>query len=108
MNADLDYATVAANGRKFIVAEELVKQLAEEFGWETYEVVATHKGSEFEYMTAKHPIFDRESLLILGDHVTLDAGTGLVHTAPGHGEDDFNAGRKYNLEVLCPVITVDT
>ena len=103
VNADLEYATVAVNGRKFIVANELVKQLAEEFGWGTYEVVATHKGSEFEYMTAKHPIFDRESLLILGDHVTLDAGTGLVHTAPGHGEDDFNAGRKYNLEVLCPV-----
>ena len=103
VNADLEYATVAVNNRKFIVAKELVKQLAEEFGWENYEVVATHKGSDFEYMTAKHPIFDRESLLILGDHVTLEAGTGLVHTAPGHGEDDFNVGRKYNLEVLCPV-----
>ncbi len=103
VNADLEYVTVAANNRKFIVAKELVEQLAKEFEWENYEVVATHKGSDFEYMTAKHPLFDRESLLILGDHVTLDAGTGLVHTAPGHGEDDFNVGRKYNLEVLCPV-----
>ena len=103
MNADLDYVTVSVNNRKFIVAKELLPKLVEEFKWETYEVIATHKGSEFEYMTAKHPLFDRESLLILGDHVTLEAGTGLVHTAPGHGEDDFNAARQYGLEVLCPV-----
>ncbi|MDB8541754.1 isoleucine--tRNA ligase [Turicibacter sanguinis] len=103
VNADLEYVTVAVNDRKFIVAKELVESLSKELNWETYEILATYKGSDFEYMTAKHPLFDRESLLILGDHVTLDAGTGLVHTAPGHGEDDFNAGRKYNLEVLCPV-----
>ncbi|EGC91210.1 isoleucine--tRNA ligase [Turicibacter sp. HGF1] len=103
VNADLEYVTVAVNDRKFIVAKELVESLSKEVNWETYEILATYKGSDFEYMTAKHPLFDRESLLILGDHVTLDAGTGLVHTAPGHGEDDFNAGRKYNLEVLCPV-----
>ncbi|HAX72878.1 MAG TPA: isoleucine--tRNA ligase [Firmicutes bacterium] len=103
VNADLEYAIVSANERKFIVAKELVEKLSEELGWETYEIVGTHKGSEFEYMTAKHPLFDRTSLLILGEHVTLDAGTGLVHTAPGHGEDDFNAGRQYKLEVLCPV-----
>ncbi|MFR6473335.1 MAG: isoleucine--tRNA ligase [Turicibacter sanguinis] len=103
VNADLEYVTVAVNDRKFIVAEELVESLSKELNWETYEILATYKGSDFEYMTAKHPLFDRESLLILGDHVTLGAGTGLVHTAPGHGEDDFNAGRKYNLEVLCPV-----
>ncbi|MGL4335649.1 MAG: isoleucine--tRNA ligase [Turicibacter sp.] len=103
VNADLEYVTVATNGRKFIVAKELVAKLAEEFKWETYEIVASYKGSEFEYMTAKHPIFDRESLLILGEHVTLEAGTGLVHTAPGHGEDDFNAGKAYGLDVLCPV-----
>ncbi len=103
VNADLEYATVLVDGRKFIVAKELVSKLAEELKWESVEVVATHKGSDFEYMTAKHPLFDRESLVILGDHVTLDAGTGLVHTAPGHGEDDFRVGRSYNLEVLCPV-----
>ncbi len=103
VNADLEYVTVAVNDRKFIVAKELVESLSKELNWETYEILATYKGSDFEYMKAKHPLFDRESLLILGDHVTLDAGTGLVHTAPGHGEDDFNAGRKYNLEVLCPV-----
>lgn len=103
VNADLEYVTVAVNDRKFIVAKELVESLSKELNWETYEILATYKGSDFEYMAAKHPLFDRESLLILGDHVTLDAGTGLVHTAPGHGEDDFNAGRKYNLEVLCPV-----
>ena len=52
---------------------------------------------------AKHPIYDRDSLVILGDHVTTDSGTGCVHTAPGHGEDDFIIGKKYNLDVLCPV-----
>lgn len=53
-----------------------------------------------ELMTARHPLYDRESLVILGNHVTLETGTGLVHTAPGHGEDDYNAGTKYKLPVL--------
>lgn len=63
----------------------------------------TVKGSELEYTVAKHPFYDRDSLVMLGDHVTTDAGTGCVHTAPGHGEDDFVVGKKYGLEVLCPV-----
>src|SRR5699024_8801512 len=61
------------------------------------------KGSELEYMTAKHPLFDRTSLVVLGEHVTLDGGTGCVHTAPGHGDDDFIIGQKYELGVLSPV-----
>lgn len=60
-------------------------------------------GKELEGITYKHPLYDRISPVILGDHVTLDAGTGLVHTAPGHGEDDFVVGKKYGLEILCPV-----
>ena len=103
LHAEIEYAIVAVNKRKLIVAKELISQLAEELTWETYEVVAIHKGADFEYMKAKHPLFDRESLITLGEHVTLDAGTGLVHSAPGHGEDDFNMGRQYGLEVLCPV-----
>ena len=64
----------------------------------------TFKGSELEFITVTHPMYeDRESIIILGDHVTLESGTGLVHTAPGHGEDDFNVGKKYGLDVLCPV-----
>lgn len=66
-------------------------------------VLKTVKGSELEYVVAKHPFYDRDSLVICGEHVTTDAGTGCVHTAPGHGEDDFIVGQKYGLGVLCPV-----
>ena len=103
VNAELDYAVVAVADRKFIIAKELLTGIASELGWKDYEILRSIKGSQLEYLTAKHPLFDRESLVILGDHVTLEAGTGLVHTAPGHGEDDFIVGRQYNLEVLCPV-----
>jgi len=103
VNPDLDYVVVQVETRKFIVAQDLLKDIVNALKWETYEILNRYKGTQFEYLTAKHPIFDRESLLILGDHVTLDAGTGLVHTAPGHGEDDFNVGRKYDLDVICPV-----
>lgn len=103
MNAELDYATVKVGERKFIVAEQMLSSISEALNWENYDVLGTRKGKDFEGMTAKHPLYDRTSLIILGDHVTLDAGTGLVHTAPGHGEDDFNVGRQYGLDVLCPV-----
>ena len=59
------------------------------------------KGSELDRIVAKHPFYDRDSLVMLGEHVTAEAGTGCVHTAPGHGEDDFYVGKKYGLEVLC-------
>lgn len=102
IGADFDYAVVKIAGlaKKYVVAKELVKALAEKFAWENYEVVATFKGAELENITTKHPLFDRESPILLGDHVTLDAGTGAVHTAPGYGEDDFAMGKKYNLDVL--------
>ena len=103
LNAELDYATVVTNKGKFIVAAQLVEKLAAELEWETYEVVATRRGTEFERMTASHPLYGRDSLIVLGEHVTLEAGTGLVHTAPGHGEDDFNVGKIYGLDILCPV-----
>ena len=61
------------------------------------------KGEELDRVVAKHPFYDRDSLVMLGDHVTTDAGTGCVHTAPGHGEDDFYVGQKYGIDVLCPV-----
>ena len=57
----------------------------------------TVKGKELEHIVAKHPLYDRDSLVMLGEHVTTDAGTGCVHTAPGHGEDDFYVGQKYGL-----------
>ncbi|WP_101843815.1 isoleucine--tRNA ligase [Halobacillus sp. Marseille-P3879] len=98
-----DYAVVQVDQEKLIVAHDLVDDVKETLGWEDYEVVKIFKGKEAERIKAKHPLYDRESLLILGDHVTTDGGTGCVHTAPGHGEDDFWVGQQYGLDVLCPV-----
>ncbi|MCM3003848.1 isoleucine--tRNA ligase [Priestia koreensis] len=103
VNADLDYSVVAVNGEKYIVAFELLETVAKEIEWENYEVVRTVKGAELDRVVATHPLYGRDSLVMLGDHVTTDAGTGCVHTAPGHGEDDFIIGQKYGLDVLCPV-----
>ncbi len=102
-NPDFVYVQVAADGRKFVVAKDLLETVKATIGWENVEVLQEFPGSALEYMTAKHPFYDRTSLVILGDHVTLDAGTGLVHTAPGHGEDDYIAGKKYGLDILSPV-----
>ena len=94
---------VSVEGKKYIVAKELLETVSNAIGWENPEIIEELKGEVLEGMTAQHPFYDRESLLILGDHVTLEAGTGLVHTAPGHGEDDYIVGRKYGLEVVSPV-----
>ncbi|SDY75270.1 isoleucyl-tRNA synthetase [Evansella caseinilytica] len=103
LHPELEYVVVVANGEKYIVAKGLLEQLESELGWKDYEITKTVKGQELEYTIAKHPLYDRESLVILGEHVTLDAGTGCVHTAPGHGEDDYIVGQKYGLDVLTPV-----
>ncbi len=99
----LEYSIVKVNDEKYIIASDLFDTVAKTLEWENPEVVRTVKGSELEYTVAKHPFYDRDSLVMLGEHVTTDAGTGCVHTAPGHGEDDFIVGQKYGLEVLCPV-----
>ncbi|WP_265455361.1 isoleucine--tRNA ligase [Enterococcus sp. HY326] len=103
VNPSYTYSVVVADGQKYVVAKDLVETVKEAVGWENVHTEKEIKGTELEYMTAQHPFYDRESLVILGDHVTLDAGTGLVHTAPGHGEDDYVVGKKYNLEVMSPV-----
>ncbi|UZJ77233.1 isoleucine--tRNA ligase [Fictibacillus sp. KU28468] len=103
VHPDLDYVVVEAEGRKLLVAQALVEQLEKELEWTNVTVSKTVKGKDLEHVVAQHPLYDRESLVMLGDHVTTDAGTGCVHTAPGHGEDDFLVGKKYGLEVLCPV-----
>ncbi len=96
LNPALDYSVVrASNGECYIMATELYKSVLEKAGLTAEEVLATMKGAEFELMTARHPLFDQTSLVILGEHVTLDAGTGCVHTAPAYGADDFNVCRKY-------------
>ncbi len=103
VHPELPYVLVEEKGEKYIIAEELIDDVAQTLGWEAPEVKQTFKGTELEHVVAKHPFYDRDSLVILGDHVTTDAGTGCVHTAPGHGEDDFWVGKKYGLETLCPV-----
>ncbi|MCP9311793.1 isoleucine--tRNA ligase [Liquorilactobacillus satsumensis] len=106
VDKDFDYAVVqpAGDQRKYVIATELVKNCAELFGWEKYEIVKQLKGAALEYVTAQHPFYpERKLLTMLGDFVTLDSGTGLVHTAPGFGEDDFNVGKQYGLDIYVPV-----
>lgn len=103
VHADLNYVVVEVSGKKYVIAAELLESVSSELGWEDASVVKTVKGNELEYIVAKHPLYGRDSLVMLGDHVTTDAGTGCVHTAPGHGEDDFLVGKKYGLDVLSPV-----
>ncbi|MBO1914112.1 class I tRNA ligase family protein, partial [Microvirga sp. 3-52] len=88
---------------KFLIAEDLLSFVAGEIGWEDYTVERVLKGAELERIKAKHPLYDRDSLIMLGDHVTIDAGTGCVHTAPGHGEEDFYVSRTYGIDALNPV-----
>ncbi len=103
LHPQLNYVVVEVAGEKYVVAEALLESVTSELQWENPQVVQTVKGAELDRAVAKHPIYDRESLVMLGEHVTTDAGTGCVHTAPGHGEDDFIIGQKYGLDVLCPV-----
>ncbi|CDQ40192.1 MULTISPECIES: isoleucine--tRNA ligase [Virgibacillus] len=103
VHPDLDYAVVAVGSEKYVIAQALIETVAETLEWQNPEVVKTFKGEEAEKIVAKHPFYDRESLVMLGDHVTTDAGTGCVHTAPGHGEDDFYVSKRYGIDALCPV-----
>jgi isoleucyl-tRNA synthetase len=103
VHPELDYSVVEVNGVKYVLASALLEEVAKVLEWEQYTTVKTLKGSQLEYVVAKHPLYDRDSLVMLGEHVTTDSGTGCVHTAPGHGEDDFIVGQKYGLDVLCPV-----
>ncbi|SER04478.1 Isoleucyl-tRNA synthetase [Gracilibacillus ureilyticus] len=103
LHPDLEYAVVKVEDDKYIIANDMLDQVKTVLEWENAEIIQTFKGVEAENLVAQHPLYDRESLIILGDHVTTESGTGLVHTAPGHGEDDFIVSKKYGLEVLCPV-----
>lgn len=95
-----DYAKVLVNDKYYIVANELLDSLAKEFNWENYEVVDVFSGSEFKGVKYKHVFMDRVAPVVDGFHVTLDAGTGLVHIAPMYGADDFIIGKEYGLEMV--------
>jgi len=107
LNPNFEYVVVQVDGengkQRLMLAEDLMKDTMARYGIEDYAVIAYGKGELLENQRLKHPFYDRESLMVIGDHVTLEAGTGAVHTAPGHGLDDFIIGKKYGLDIYNPV-----
>ncbi len=104
VNPDFEYSLIKVDGEVYVIASELVESVMQAGGIATYEKVGTFYGRDLEYIKCKHPFMDRSSLVIVGEHVTLDAGTGCVHTAPGHGAEDYVACRPYKeIPILVPV-----
>ena len=104
LHPDESYAIVkAANGEMYIVAEALVEKVMKVGGIDEYEIVETHSGSFFENMLASHPFLPKTSRLVLADYVTMDSGTGCVHTAPGFGADDYLTCKRYGMDMVVPV-----
>src|SRR5215470_15124429 len=100
---EFDYAAYEVDGRALIVAEALAESVSRIVGRPFGQPIARLKGAQLEGINFRHPLYERDSVGVLGDYVTLDAGTGAVHTAPGHGADDFLTGRKYGLDIYAPV-----
>jgi isoleucyl-tRNA synthetase len=100
---EFDYAAYNVDGRAVIIAEALAERVSTAVQRPFGEPIAKMKGAELEHVRFRHPLYTRDSLGVLGDYVTLDAGTGAVHTAPGHGADDFNTGMRYGLEIYAPI-----
>jgi len=103
VHPDYQYAVVRADERYLIVAVELLPSFAKTVGYSEYKIIKTVPGASLEGVTYYHPLNKKVCPVVLADYVTLDSGTGLVHTAPGHGEDDFLTGKKYGLDTLCVV-----
>ena len=107
LHPELSYALVegefGAGKERLLVAEEMVQGIMQRYGVEDYQIVGRCLGAALEKLALKHPFYDRVSLIVLGEHVTIETGTGAVHTAPDHGVDDFHMGKKYGLELLFPV-----
>lgn len=104
LHPDFIYAAVKTQNQGILImAKELVKNVMDQFGIADYSIIAELSGKDLENRNCRHPFYDRNSLIILGDHVTLEAGTGCVHTAPGHGADDHIAGKRYDLDCYSPV-----
>ncbi len=96
---DFEYAVVKVDDAHYVLFEGLVPKVAEQLGWSNYEIVAKFEGVNFEKASFTHPIFDRPSIAVMADYVTTEDGTGVVHTAPSHGREDFITGQKYGLPV---------
>jgi isoleucyl-tRNA synthetase len=98
-----EYVAADVNGDVYLLARDLLNATAENVGWENPRVLAAFEGSKLEGMVFRHPFLERDSIGILADHVTLEQGVGAVHTAPGHGQEDYVVARKYNINTYCPV-----
>ncbi|MBU0674533.1 MAG: isoleucine--tRNA ligase [Proteobacteria bacterium] len=103
MHPDFTYAAVATGDEIWILAEGLVEQAFAAFGIEEYRILTTFAATGLEGRLCRHPFLDRDSVMVLADYVTLETGTGCVHTAPGHGREDYLTGLRYNLDILSPV-----
>lgn len=103
LHPDLEYNVVEVDGQRYVVAHDLLDALTNELDWENPTIVESFVGRKADRIVARHPFYDRDSLVMLGNHVTIDAGTGCVHTAPGHGDDDFYVSKEYGIDPLSPV-----
>ncbi|MEW6672948.1 MAG: isoleucine--tRNA ligase [Thermodesulfobacteriota bacterium] len=104
LHPDFEYAAVAVNAHEvFILARDLVERSMQTFGIREFSILGTLPAAALERKKCRHPLYERESLVVLGTHVTLEAGTGCVHTAPGHGREDYDVGMQYGLDVYSPV-----
>jgi isoleucyl-tRNA synthetase len=103
LNPDLHYVAVGVDGEVWVLAEGLLDSVMKATGRSYSTIVGKPQAKELEHKRCKHPLIDRNSLIILGEHVNLEAGTGAVHTAPGHGQEDFDIGQKYGLDILAPI-----
>lgn len=103
LNAEFEYQLLQIDGRALILAKDLVESVMKRAGVSEWQVLGECKGAALELQKFQHPFLALESLVVLGDHVTLEAGTGAVHTAPGHGPDDYVIGQKYGIETANPV-----
>lgn len=101
--SDIEYVLIKHKNNNYVVSKELLPKLSDLLGWHNPTPLQNIFGWELEGMTYKHPLYNRISPVILSEHVTVEDGSGLVHIAPGHGEEDFVVGQKYNLDVYCPV-----
>lgn len=105
LHPDFEYAWVECEGEILFMAKEMLEAVGKVCKKDLSNIIGTCKGKDMEYAECRHPFetIDRKSLVVLADYVTLEAGTGCVHTAPGHGADDFETGVRYNLSIICPV-----
>ncbi len=103
VHPDFDYVIAKVGDEAYILAEKLLQECSARFGWSEPHILCRFKGSRLEGLKARHPFYARTALIVLADYVTLETGTGCVHTAPGHGQEDYETGLRYDLEIYAPL-----